>query len=171
MIKTKRLLLRPLCMDDINTVHAYASNLDNTKYMLFLPNETVDESKEFLRFVTLEWQKDLPSTYEFAIVLDNIHIGAISISLDDTRQQGEIGWILHKDYWNLGYTTEVAIAVLDFAKNHLGLPSVIAHCDHRNLASIKVMEKIGMKLIDHQGTRTYLKRNETAKELTYRIVF
>lgn len=171
MIKTKRLLLRPLCMDDINTVHAYASNLDNTNYMLFLPNETIAESMEFLRFVTLEWQKELPSTYEFAIVLDNIHIGTISISLDDTRQQGEIGWILHKDYWNLGYTTEVAIAILDFAKNHLGLQSVVAHCDHRNLASIKVMEKIGMKLIDHQGTRIYLKRNETSKELTYRIVF
>ena len=79
-IKTERLLLRPLCLDDMKTVHEYASDLENTKYMLFLPNTTEQETITFLNSVEQEWQKTTPSFYEFAIVLDGIHIGAISIS-------------------------------------------------------------------------------------------
>jgi RimJ/RimL family protein N-acetyltransferase len=76
---------------------------------------------------------------------------------------------LNKRYWNLGYVSEAAVAVLDFAKNSLHLQTVIARCDFRNAPSARVMEKIGMRLIDDTGTRTYTKRDETARELTYMI--
>ena len=67
--------------------------------------------------------------------------------------------------------TEAANAVLKFSKTQLHLQYVIAQCDWRNIASAKVMEKIGMRLIDETGSRTYVKREETARELTYRIEF
>lgn len=63
------------------------------------------------------------------------------------------------------------MAVLDFAKEQLQLQSVIAHCDWRNLPSAGVMKKIGMQLVDENGTRTYVKREEIAQELTYKIEF
>ena len=170
-IKTDRLLLRPLCLRDLKTVHEYASDLENTKYMLFLPNGTEQETVDFLRSAEQEWQKSQPSFYEFAIVLDDAQIGAVSVSLLETPNQGEIGWILNKKYWNRGYASEAAGAVLDFAKTALHLKSVIAQCDGRNLASAKVMEKIGMRLVDGNGTRSYVKREETARELTYMIEF
>ena len=170
-IKTERLLLRPLCLDDMKTVHEYASDLENAKYMLFLPNTTEQETITFLNSVEQEWQKTTPSFYEFAIVLDGIHIGAISISRMESTVQGEIGWILNKKHWNCGYVSEAANAVLGFAKTQLHLQGVIAQCDSRNIASARVMEKIGMRLIDANGTRTYVKRDETAQELTYMIKF
>ena len=171
ILRTDRLLLRPLSLKDLNTVHEYASDLENTRYMLFLPNTTEQETKDFLCSVEWEWQQENPSSFEFAIVLDNVQIGAISISLGETAKQGEIGWILNKKYWNCGYVSEAALAVLDFAKNHLHLQKVIAQCDWRNGASAKVMEKIGMRLIDDKGMRTYMKREESARELTYCIEF
>lgn len=171
IIQTKRLLLRPLKISDINTVHEYASDLENTKYMMFLPNTSLKETLNFLEGVEREWKKEDPSTFEFAIILDDIHIGAVSISLNKSNETGEIGWILNKKYWNCGYVTEAAKAVLDFAKNKLKLKKVIAQCDFRNTPSFKVMEKLGMKLIDENGIRSYLKRKETAKELTYMIEF
>lgn len=58
---------------------------------------------------------------------------------------------------------------MEFAKNKLKLQEVIAQCDSRNIASARVMEKIGMRLIDKNGIRTYVKRKETARELTYMI--
>ena len=100
-----------------------------------------------------------------------MQIGAVSISLGEITNQGEIGWIVNKKYWNCGYVSEAAVAILDFSKNQLHLNSVIAQCDWRNIASAKVMEKIGMRLVDENGTRTYDKREETARELTYMIVF
>ncbi len=170
-IKTDRLLLRPLCLSDLKTVHEYACDLENTKYMLFLPNVSVQETYNFLCSVEEEWQQEHPSAFEFAIVLDNVQIGAVSISLGEISNQGEIGWILNKKYWNCGYVSEAATAILDFAENQLHLQRVIAQCDWRNIASARVMEKIGMQLIDEHGTRTYVKRAETARELTYMIEF
>lgn len=170
-IKTDRLLLRPLCLNDLKTVHEYASDFENTRYMLFLPNGTIQETENFLFSVEQEWKQEYPSFFEFAIELNNIQIGAISISLDKIKGQGEIGWILNKKYWNHGYVTEAATAILYFAKNQLRLKKVIAQCDWRNIASSKVMEKIGMKLIDDTGIRLYIKREETARELTYMIEF
>ena len=170
-LRTDRLLLRPLGLSDLKTVHEYACDSENTKYMLFLPNASIQETENFLYSVEREWQQEHPSTFEFAIVLDDVQIGAVSISLGEIANQGEIGWILNKKYWNHGYVSEAATAVLDFAKTQLHLQRVIAQCDWRNIASARVMEKIGMQLIDENGTRTYVKREETARELTYMIEF
>jgi len=171
IIRTDRLLLRPLCLSDLKTVHEYAGDPENTKYMLFLPNATELETENFLRFAEREWQQEHPSSFEFAIVLEDVQIGAVSISLGDIPNQGEIGWILNKKYWNCGYVSEAATAVLDFAKSQLRLQRVIAQCDWRNIASAKVMEKVGMRLIDENGIRTYTKREESAREQTYMIEF
>ena len=170
-IRTDRVLLRPLCVNDLKTAHEYACDAENTKYMLFLPNATEQETADFLHSVEQEWQQAHPSFFEFAIILDDVHIGAVSISRCEASNQGEIGWILNKKHWNHGYASEAAKAVLDFAKTQLHLHSVIAQCDWRNIASAKVMEKIGMLLVDANGIRTYTKREETARELTYRIEF
>ena len=56
-IKTARLTLRPLDISDAVTVHEYASDDENTTYMYFLPNKTMDETRSFLKYVTQEWHK------------------------------------------------------------------------------------------------------------------
>jgi len=56
-IKTDRLVLRPLDISDLETVHAYASDEENTLYMLMLPNNTIEETMEYLNYVTSEWKK------------------------------------------------------------------------------------------------------------------
>lgn len=56
-IKTDRLILRPLDISDLATVHTYASDEENTKYMFWLPNDTIEETKQFLSDVTNEWKK------------------------------------------------------------------------------------------------------------------
>ena len=168
-ITTDRLILRPLCMADKETVDEYAGAVENTKYMFYLPNETLQATAAFLASVEAEWKKEKPDCFEFAIVFKGRQIGATSICINDEgRQKGEIGWIINKKYWNQGYASEAALALLEYAKTNLNLKSVVAHCDYRNTASYKLMEKIGMKLIDNQGTRTY-NNGETAKELTYLI--
>ena len=150
-IKTERLLLRPLNLSDLDGMHEYASNKENTMYMYHLPRK-IEENAEFLSSVTKEWKKDMPSFYEFAIELDGKLIGSISVYLSDNRDSGDLGWILNKKYWNNGYATEAAMALKDFALN---------------IATSRVMEKIGLKLESDNGIRVYPKKNETARELMY----
>lgn len=168
-IKTERLLLRPLSIADLETAHEYSSDEENTRFMMFLPNRTLAETSTFLTHVTMEWAKSQPTYFEFAIVLNGLHIGAISVYLDEKREEGELGWILNRQFQQRGYALEAARAVKDFALNVLHLKKIFAQCDYRNTPSSCLMGKIGMKLESDNGVRTYVKRNETARELTYSL--
>ena len=74
-LRTKRLVLRPLTAEDLQTVHAYASDLENTKWMQHLPNETIEETLAFLKSAEAEWQKEAPSFYEFAVLWEGRQMG------------------------------------------------------------------------------------------------
>ena len=57
----------------------------------------------------------------------------------------EIGYRLIRSAWGQGYATEAVLAVRDFAFNTLGVKRLIAIIDPANVASIHVVEKVGMK--------------------------
>ncbi len=168
-IKTERLLLRPLDLSDLDSMHEYASDKENTLYMYHLPRK-IEETADFLSNITKEWEKDVPSFYEFAIEPDGKLIGQISVYLSDNRDSGDLGWILNKKYWNNGYATEAAMALKDFALNILQVQKLIANCDYRNIASSRVMEKIGLKLESDNGIRVYPQKDETVRELMYSLI-
>lgn len=169
IIETERLILRPLGLGDLTTAHAYASDRENTQYMIHLPNDSTAQTQQFLARVAAEWLKTTPSFYEFAITLDGMHIGAVSVALDESRQEGELGWIVHKAYQGNGYATEAAGAILGFAKNELKLKRIVAHCDYRNEPSSRVMRKIGLSLACDSGTRRYRDSEEAVKDLMYAL--
>ena len=156
-------------LSDLQSVHEYASNVENTRFMLRLPNRSVRETEEFLNGAVREWEKDNPSFFEFAVVLNGRQIGAVSAYLDENRQNAEFGWILNKKYQHNGYAVEAALALKDFVFNVLRVKKIIAQCDCRNEASYRLMEKIGLKLESDDGTRIYAKNGETARELTYSL--
>ena len=166
-IDTARLVLRPFQPEDLTTMHAYASDPENTEFMLYLPNRSIEGTERFLRRAIAEWEKDKPQFYEFAIVLDGKHIGAVSATLDESGQESELGWIIHKDHWGKGYASEAAKAILDFALEKLKVKKVIAHCDYRNKASIRIIEKIGMTLERDDLTRRNKNDDEDVQELMY----
>lgn len=80
---------------------------------------------------------------------------------------GEIGWIISKKYWGKGYVTEAAKAIIEFAKNDLKLKKIIAHCDSENVASYKVMEKLGMSYVGRSWGRKNKASDEEREELEY----
>lgn len=170
-IKTNRLLLRPLGVQDLAAVHAYASDPENTRFMLFLPNETEEETRQFLQRAADEWEKEAPHVYEFGVLLEAQLIGAVSVYLDETGSEGELGWILNKRYQKQGYAAEAALAVKEFAEKELGVVKLTAHCDARNHDSYRLMEKIGLHLESDNGSRTYPKSGETAREITCSCLF
>lgn len=61
------------------------------------------------------------------------------------RPEMEIGYRLARPFWGQGYATEAAAAVRDYGFGVLCLPRLIALIDPRNVASLRVAEKIGMR--------------------------
>ncbi len=165
---TDRLVLRPIEQSDLKTVHLYASDREITRYMMNLPNDSVDESRTFIEDVINEWQKPAPDFYEYAIMLDGFQIGGVCLYLSGDRKQGELGWILNSDYHGKGYAYEAAKAMITLA-GRLGLESVFARCDIRNKPSEALMKRLGMSLESNDGIRYYDKRREAAGELKYSL--
>lgn len=143
VIKTKRLLLETLGIKHLQTVHKYVSDYENTKYMTYFPNKTLEETIIFLRRIENEWMCDTPSFYEFAIIYKNQQIGAVGI-YQSNDLSGELSWIINKKYWGQGIAYEAAKALLEYSITEFDIKHFIAYCDVENIASYKIMEKLGM---------------------------
>jgi len=135
--------------------------------MKLLPNTDIVDTKSFLDEAQAEWGKDNPDYYEFAFLLKDVNIGAVSIHVNQDNAEGELGWIISKKYWGNGYTVEAARKIINFAKQVLKISRFIAHCDGENISSYRVMDKLGMSLADKINGRKNKFSDEDREELTY----
>jgi ribosomal-protein-alanine N-acetyltransferase len=79
--------------------------------------------------------------------------------------EGTIAWMLKEEYWGQGLATEFGLAMVSYGLEKLGLMRISATADHRNLASIAVMRKIGMRFVrsTERGVEYEICRREHAK--------
>lgn len=167
-IYTERIVLTPLGTDFLKSVNEYALDYENTKYMCHLPKKSSDETLDFLRNVESEWNKEKPDFYEFAILYQDRHIGAVSVYFENGT--GELGWIVNKQYWGRGFAYEATKAVIHYFAANMGTTHFIAHCDTANIASYKTMEKLGMIRTGEYGGRKNRAANQESFEYQYEMV-
>lgn len=167
-IKTQRLTLEPTSMAYLESTHRYASDLENTRFMFYLPNDTLDETEAFIRRSVEEWGKERPAYYEFVILSGDAQIGGASMYMLEDGS-AELGWILDKRHWGNGYATEAARALIEWGRDSLGIKRFIAQCDSENAASSRVMERLGMTRVSLLGGRKNRSSDEERMELTYEI--
>ena len=182
-LETERLILRPLSVSDFDAVYAYQSDYETVKFMYalsFKPGYVVSEenTRAFLRDRETEWQKDEPAFYEFAVV-EKVsekligHIAAYHLDSDQMEASVypacELAWIFNRASWGKGYCTEAALKIKQFALETFGIKKLVAHCDERNLASARVMEKLGMKKNWGNGPREYPLTGEKSTEAMYAL--
>ena len=116
-----------------------------------LPKRNSEETLDFLKNVEAEWNKKRPCFYEFAMLYQERHVGAVSVYFENGI--GELGWIVNKQYWGKGFAYEAAKAVIQYFAANMGTTHFIAHCDTDNIASYKIMEKLGMIRTGKNGGR------------------
>lgn len=153
------LTIRPFTTKDFNDIHAYASNPETTKYMLWGPNN-IEATQDFLNYVITHYNQTPMTNYEYGIEYEGKIIGGIALILDYDKKDAEIGWILHEAYQRRGIMFEEAKEMIEFAKT-LGMKTVHATADSRNEASIKLMEKLGLK---HKTTDKNIRYNKLTKK-------
>ncbi len=169
---TERLIIRDMHLSDLENIHRYASDFLHVKYMTWGPN-TYEETKRFLVEAIEKNNMKPRKNYDLAITdkKSGTMMGGIGIYLNDDMDQAMMGWIIHKDYWNQGFVTEAAKALMDFAFNVLDLRRIYATCDAENIASWRVMEKLGMRKEAHFVlSRMFRKEMGYRDELHYAIL-
>ncbi|RDY85366.1 GNAT family N-acetyltransferase [Bacillus amyloliquefaciens] len=139
-IKTDRLVIRTFEPEDWKDVYEYTSNLNVMKYI----PEGVFTEEDAKKFVIDNSGEDAEM---FPVVLKDgkTVIGHIAFFKYFGDHTYEIGWVFHPDYQGKGYASEAASALLEFGFKTIKLHRIIATCQPENMASHRVMEKIGMR--------------------------
>ena len=169
ILNTKRLMLRPITPDDLEDVYSYVSDIENTRLMMNLPVDSIEETAEWLGGCDREWQKETPGICDFAVMLDGALIGDVFVEQTGIDGCGELCWCLDKKYWGNGYATEAARIVIQFARERLHIKHFIAHCDSENIASCRVMEKLGMHRVSVESGRKNRSSREPRMECLYEL--
>lgn len=160
--------VRRLTLDDKNTMYEYASDFENTYYMLNNPIKSVEEVEEFIEKCIKEYDIEKPNFLSFAVEYNNVHVGEVFATI--LKDETIIGWIINKKYWKKGIATSAAKWLINYLTEELFIKNIISYCDARNIASKKIMEKLGMKFICENGPRYYKKDVTQGIELKYQMI-
>lgn len=162
MIETKRLKLRLMLSDDFKDIHRIFTD---EKVMAAFDEDIWPED-------TMEWWMNKNFKHQekhgyglFSVILksESRIIGDCGLEHGDFNEKPcvEIGYDFLSDYWNQGYATEAAKAVLEYALDALNIEKkkICSFIRRSNEASQRVSEKVGMKRItnyESRGNKYYL---------------
>jgi len=141
-LETGRLVLRRAQREDAPAIFEYASDPEVTRLMDWRTHTEVSEAAGFIEASEKAWTRGTEFTWLITIKPDGPPVGAISCRPDGCR--AEIGYVLNRRYWAMGYATEAARRVMECLFTDGAVWRVCATCDVDNLASARVLEKIGM---------------------------
>ncbi|MBT6068664.1 GNAT family N-acetyltransferase [Candidatus Peregrinibacteria bacterium] len=144
LIKTDRLILRGITLDDFDAIHEYATDMEVVRHIEWGPN-SVEDTNKFIADQMANQKDPKRKQFVFATTLDGMLIGTVGITIEG--QVGDFGYAFNSKYWGNGYATEASKALLDYILDNFELSKLKATCDVKNEASCRVIEKCGLKLV------------------------
>jgi ribosomal-protein-alanine N-acetyltransferase len=164
-LQTPRLVLRPIRLADWPAIHRYMSDPIVTRW---LPEGRLDEAQAqaFAR-------KNAGRSATAVAVVEGESgqlVGHMVFHPWYGHATHEIGWAIASDQQRRGYATEAARALIDFAFGTLGCHRLVATCQPENVASWRVMEKLGMRREAHFRRGLYQKSGEWWDEYFYALL-
>lgn len=147
-LETPRLALRPFEPRDIEPFSEYRSDPQVAQYQGWQVPYTLEQAAQFVD----EMRSRVPGAdgqwYQLAIELKTTGrlIGDCAFyRLGENLAQAEIGFTLARPFQGQGYASEAVTRLLAYLFDELGLHRVKANTDPANLASIRLLNKVGMR--------------------------
>lgn len=150
-ITTERLILRPFTLADAADVQRLAGGRAVADRTQATPHPYEDGMAEnWIAAHEQQFQQGIGCIFAIVRKADGVLVASVSfISIEPKCSRAELGYWLGKPYWNQGYATEAAGALIKFGFEVLNLNRIFGEHLSRNPASGRVMAKIGMQ---HEGT-------------------
>lgn len=155
ILDSDRLKLRPMRLSDAPDIFEYAGDADVTHFLRWDAHPDIAATRRYVENVLKQYKAGDNGPWAIEQKTHRKVIGAIHIiTCDFDNIKAEIGYVLSKEYWNMGFMTEALRELIRFCHYELGMSRVQGLAVTENLASSRVMEKAGMI---HEGTlRNYL---------------
>ena len=147
-------MLRGLRVADSYDMYEYAHRADVTRYLTWQPHPNREYTKEYLEYILTRYRAG--EFFDWAVIWhedgepSDKMIGTCGFTrFDYSNNSAEIGYVINPEFRGRGIAGEAARRVIRFGFDELGLNRIEAKYMDGNVASRKVMEKIGMK---YEGT-------------------
>ncbi|WP_051663870.1 GNAT family N-acetyltransferase [Dyadobacter crusticola] len=145
-IRIGRFVLTKMTAADSEKYYHLSNNDDVMKYVTgYALNRA--QSDEMLRSILEEYGSDTYLGRYLIEVAESAELIGVA-KLDRSGFDIEIGYRIRFEYWGKGIATEIATGLIHFAKNNLRAANVIAFVNVDNAASVRVLEKAGMKNVE-----------------------
>lgn len=168
----QRIVLRRFRLGDLTPFVAYRSSPEVARYQGWDAPYPLAEGERFVRQM-MERHPDTPGQwFQFAVALratgELIGDCAARPEAGDPRQVG-IGFTIAPGRQRRGYATEAARSLLGYLFDGRGKHRVAAACDARNVASARVLERLGLRREGHLRESTWAK-GEWTDDLLYALL-
>ena len=159
MLESDRLRLRRFELGDAARLRELADHPEVAAATLNIVHPyTLADAQAFLRGVRVAWAGGRSLVFAVERKAEGELIGAVGLTLQPACDRAELGYWLGHAHWGQGYATEAARAVVCLGFDRLDLNRIFAACFAGNLASERVMQKLGMT---YEGTlRQHYKRHD-----------
>jgi len=150
-ITTRRLILRPIVLDDADAILDYRSDELTNKYQAWIP-KNIDDVIDFIRN-RLAREINIKGTwYQFAVILRNSNelIGDIGLHFfDQENKQVELGYTIGRKHQGNGFAKESVSGIIDYLFNKLDKHRIIASIDPENSNSIRLVQSLNFRKEAH----------------------
>ncbi len=151
-IETERLIIRDLEEFDAKGIFDLDSNPEVHEYLGKRPIKTIKEAEEVIIFIRKQYVENGIGRWAIIDRKTNDFIGWAGLKYEQELRENfsyyDLGYRLRKKYWGKGIATETAIESLNHGFNKLDLKEICAAADVNNLASNKILRKIGLRFIE-----------------------
>lgn len=150
---TERLVLRRPESTDAAAVFAYGSDPEVAKFADWPQLVRVEDAATALANAAQRWGSGDEYSWRVTVKPDGTAVGGVACSIDGHR--AELGFLLSRSLWGHGYATEAARVVFEWLRSLPGVVRIQATTDIDNVASARVLEKLGMsrEAILHRWSR------------------
>lgn len=161
---TERLLLRSFTLEDAADLQRLVGEFDVASTLTNMPHPYEDGmAEEWMQTCSEKFENDEALNFAITRRTDKQLIGGMGFRRDLKNENAELGYWIGKPYWNRGYATEAAKAVVAYGFEVLKLNRIHARRFKRNPASGRVLEKIGMQ---YEGClRQHIKKWDNFEDL------
>ena len=145
-LSSKNIYLRPVIKADYSVIKVYRQDPENCRYIR--PAESDTKTMAIVEQLSQPWLFSLGHWNGLAICLkdDDSLVGEIAFRIEDwENQRAELGYRLSGEVAGQGICSAAINLLIDYLFKELGFFKLVAKCDPRNIASIRVLEKSGFE--------------------------
>ncbi|MGG9971022.1 GNAT family N-acetyltransferase [Ferruginibacter sp. SUN002] len=147
LFETPRLVFRQFTKTDAELLLDLNSSPEVVKYVHEPVLQTIEQAENILVNIILPQYENNLGRWAMYLKSNNEFIGWCGLKYIKEDDEIDLGYRIFEKYWGNGYASEAAAATIEYGLKKLNLSTIIAKAHIDNIASWKILEKIGMQYL------------------------